>query len=237
MKENINIRFLGLLSALILLIWNANGQSLVKQSIGGGAGRSSSGTNTLVVSSPFFSTAKGTSSSGAIEPGFLSGIAIACVPPPKPTITISNGNTATPILTSSATVDNQWFLNGSAISGATGNTLPITGEGVYSVQVGSAGCVSAMSNNFAIVITGDSSASTRSIMVYPNPAENYFEVIGLKSEFPKASMIDMSGKGIPISLQKGSEVHRADISNLPMGIYLLRIAENDSFYQIKILKK
>lgn len=237
MKKTNIIRYISLLPLLFFLSWNTNGQSLTRQLIGGGAGRSTSGTNTLIVSSPFFSTANGTASTGGIEPGFLTGSAVGCVPPPKPTISISNGNTVTPILTSSATTDNQWFLNGNAITGATGNTLPISGEGVYSVQVGSAGCFSAMSNNFAIVITGDNTASTRSIMVYPNPAVNYFEVIGLKSENPKASMIEMSGKVIPISLQKGSEVHQADISNLPSGIYLLRIAENDSFYQIKILKK
>jgi gliding motility-associated-like protein/uncharacterized repeat protein (TIGR01451 family) len=50
-------------------------------------------------------------------------------------------------LTSSASAGNQWYRDGVAIAGATGNTLSVTTSGTYTVQVtNSSGCISAFGN-------------------------------------------------------------------------------------------
>src|SRR5204863_3567818 len=68
-----------------------------------------------------------------------------CIKPARPTVTLSNADTEFPRLTSSSATGNQWFLNGTTITGATGTTLDVTGEGVYTVQVKVDDCVSEFS--------------------------------------------------------------------------------------------
>jgi len=231
-KNNFNILW-GLLPELLLLAGSAQGQSLVKYSIGAGSGSLTSGTNTIIVSTPFFSTTSGTNTSGSIFPGFLTGL---CQKPPKPTISLSGANTVTPVLTSSANSDNQWYLNGNPISGATGKTYTVAAEGIYTVQVGGA-CPSEFANDFSLIITGDLSSPLSSIVVYPNPVEDYLQIAGLKSDEPRAAMIDMAGRSEIISLLKSNEVHRARVDQFLPGIYLLRIIEKDNVYQVKVLKR
>lgn len=66
-------------------------------------------------------------------------------PPSAPTITQSGY-----VLTSSALTGNQWFLNGSAITGATGHTLTVTQNGSYTVHDTVGACVSPLSTAFTV---------------------------------------------------------------------------------------
>ncbi|MDJ1504202.1 hypothetical protein, partial [Xanthocytophaga agilis] len=54
------------------------------------------------------------------------------------TLTFCTGNNT--VLTSSASTGNQWFLNGTAISGATNQTLTVSTAGDYTVRVTSGSC-------------------------------------------------------------------------------------------------
>ena len=88
------------------------------------------------------------SQSGAI--GFLQAAYVNqsfCIKPATPVVTLSNANTASPTLTSSATVGNQWFRNGTAIAGATNPTISITQAGIYKVQVQVDDCISEFSTD------------------------------------------------------------------------------------------
>lgn len=223
-----------LLPVLLFLAWTAKGQSLVKYSVGAGSGQLTSSGNTLVVSAPFFSTAVGTNTAGSSFPGFLTGL---CQKPPKPTVTISNSNTETPVLTSSANSDNQWYLNGNLIVGATAKTLTITEEGVYKVQVGTGACLSDFSDDVSLIVTGDIVSNSGSIAVYPNPVEDFLEIVGLKGLEPQSIVIDMTGRTTLLRLQKVNEVHRGEVGALSPGIYLLRIIEAGNIFQVKVLKK
>ncbi|MGB3949278.1 MAG: T9SS type A sorting domain-containing protein [Bacteroidia bacterium] len=71
------------------------------------------------------------------------------------TIVISNLSTPTItqnglVLTSSATSGNQWYLNGSIITGATSQNYTITQNGTYTVVVSNNGCTSPTSSPLAI---------------------------------------------------------------------------------------
>lgn len=79
---------------------------------------------------------------------------IVNTPPPAPSIngsspiTICAGNTAT--LNTSSTTGNQWYLNGVAISGATGQTYNVSQAGNYTVINTVNGCSSPASNTVIV---------------------------------------------------------------------------------------
>lgn len=106
-----------------------------------------------------------------------------CVRPAKPSITLNSSNPISPILTSNTANGNQWFLNGTALAGATGPSLSVTQSGAYTLQVTVEGCVSDISDQQAIVITGDIANGTKLLLtIYPNPTNDklYVSLQGFK---------------------------------------------------------
>jgi photosystem II stability/assembly factor-like uncharacterized protein len=77
--------------------------------------------------------------------------------PTTPTVATS-GSTAlctgsSVTLTSSATSGNQWYNNGTAITGATGTTYVATTAGIYTVKTTSGACISNASTNTLVTVT------------------------------------------------------------------------------------
>jgi len=144
-----------------------------------------------------------------------------CVNPSKPTITVSGAGTATPTLTSSSAAGDQWYLNGSAVSGATGATLSVTQAGTYAVNVTIDGCQSVNSDNSVIVITGVEASSE--VLVYPTIVKDYLYISNPDS-FPITAMIvDMTGKVILSDYSSDEGLSRLDLSSVSSGLYLLRL--------------
>lgn len=75
--------------------------------------------------------------------------------------------------------------------------------------------------------TSDEDASTRFIMVYPNPVSEYITISGV-DENAKVSVVNM--QGVEVIKTQGSKV---DVSKLATGSYLL-VVEGES---VKFLKK
>ncbi len=128
-----------------------------------------------------------------------------CIKPVKPIVTTANLNTETPVLTSNATTGNQWYLNGTAIAGATNATLNVSSAGIYKVQVTADDCVSAFSSDIPIIVTGDLTMN-RPVIAYPNPAIDYVEVSGIVNEILTSQVINMMGQASNISLLKNGDV-------------------------------
>ena len=73
--------------------------------------------------------------------------------------TFCSGGSVT--LTSSAASGNQWYLNGTAISGAMGITYTATSSGNYTVETtGTGSCTSAISNTIAVTVNSASAIPT-----------------------------------------------------------------------------
>ncbi|UOQ75928.1 hypothetical protein MUN84_15015 [Hymenobacter sp. 5516J-16] len=91
--------------------------------------------------------------------------------PAQPTVTASYSG-ATTTLTSSATTGNQWYLNGTAIPGATNQTYVVSAAaqyGNYTVVTTSAqGCASLPSQPL-VVTTSQKPLAGSSLTIYPNP--------------------------------------------------------------------
>ncbi len=160
-----------------------------------------------------------------------------CIRPPKPIITIANANTEAPTLTSSVFLDNQWYLNDTAIAGATGTNLTVTSVGIYKVQAKTDDCASEFSADTPIIITGDLHSIQDNVTVYPNPVENYLELLGLKGEVTSSQVFDMTGRMSSMILEKRDESHRANVEHLSQGIYLSRIQQDATIFQVKFIKK
>jgi uncharacterized repeat protein (TIGR03803 family) len=159
-----------------------------------------------------------------------------CISPARPVITLSNNNSETPVLTSSATSGNQWYLNGNAINGATNQTLSVSSAGVYKVQASPDGCNSDFSENFPVVITGIDNASVEKISIYPNPVEDKLTIAIPYNGGSKVSIIRADGTAI-LTLQTMSSILEVDASSYASGLYLLNIQNNRSQYIGKFIKK
>jgi len=158
-----------------------------------------------------------------------------CINPAKPTVALAGTNMA--ILTSSASSGNEWFLNGLAIIGATNSTIEASVDGAYSVQVKVDNCLSAPSDNFSIIITGDIPTAKGFVLLYPNPSPDFFFITGINDKETESILIDMAGKYSPIKLEQYGDMLIGNVNTLTNGMYILKIREGNTTHQIKLVKQ
>ena len=158
------------------------------------------------------------------------------VPVTKPVIT-QNGTT----LSSSATANNQWYLNGTLIPGATGQTYLPTQSGNYRVDVSLAnGCV-AQSDNFAyVILPANPGENDIGLTVFPNPANTQINVLfAAKSTVNvNLSLVNVIGENEYTNkavLNGGNFSTLIDVSKLAPGNYVLRLLYNSKLYTRKII--
>jgi hypothetical protein len=159
--------------------------------------------------------------------------------PPVPTISIqgTDGISTEVSLMSSSSTNNQWFRNGTEISGATGQSLEITQPGSYQVRVtGESGC-SSLSE--VTVITSSPEVNQLKIKLYPNPAKH-----STKISFGRETLIDRiviySSSGIilrDMNEQMMVEELELDLSGLPSGSYIIQVEAVGLFERIKLIKQ
>ncbi len=160
-----------------------------------------------------------------------------CINPPKPTVSITKTNTDMFILTSSASSGNKWYLNGTVIPSGTNTTFSASAAGTYKVQVTVDDCVSEFSADVPLLVTGDLVGYVNSVTTYPNPAENYIELSGIKGELSNVQLVDLAGRRNAIEFEKWGDVFKANIQHLTQGIYLLQVQEGSLLHRIKLIKK
>ncbi len=151
--------------------------------------------------------------------------------PPVPTIS-ANGNT----FTSSAASGNQWYMNGNAVNGATGQTFTCTANGNYTVCVTDAnGCKSCSSvlnfTTFGMIENQDA----RELSVYPNP---FSGEVTLKLSKGKAQATIYNSLGeIIYSAQLTDQPLTIHLQEVPTGIYFLRAQSENGTVTKKIIKQ
>ncbi len=144
--------------------------------------------------------------------------------PATPTISQNGG-----ILTSSSATGNQWFLNGTPIAGATGQTYVTTTNGAYTLQVTANGCPSALSAVTNVTTSGVKDAmGGMSVAVYPNPTSGSFNV-KLNGYQKEATVVLYNLAGQLIATDKVSADGKAkniDIKGLAAGTYMLKVTSD-----------
>lgn len=152
---------------------------------------------------------------------------------PKPTITNNNM-----VLTcNEAGYNYLWILNGTPISGATGQTHTATGNGTYSVQIGLTGCSDQsdplMINDFGM----DDLKAALAFRVFPNPTkdESTFELRNPGTDKVIYELIAFNGAVVlRKEISAGAMIkEKIKMNNLAAGFYTLHIKAGE----LKIIEK
>ena len=154
---------------------------------------------------------------------------------PTPVITVGDNN----VLTSSAGLSYQWFLDDAPIADGDTRIIVAVQDGAYSVQVEDlSGCIS-MSAPVSIVVTGiHNGLKNAAIRCFPNPFEDriHIDIQSLSLLPAKAAVYDMSG----LLLLEG-EINNTGEQTLPMdaiapGSYILLLTTDTDRFYYKIVK-
>jgi hypothetical protein len=157
-----------------------------------------------------------------------------CIKPSTPSLTISPLGATT--LVSTATSGNQWYLNGSPVSGATEPNLTATRSGIYTVRSKADDCSSDFSNEVTIAVTGIVEGDRR-LVLSPNPVSGYLEIFGIEEHVEGAHIFNASGRRTDIQLEKHQDALRGAVGELAAGMYWLAIRNRGSFYLLRFVKE
>jgi hypothetical protein len=86
--------------------------------------------------------------------------------------------------------------------------------------------------NFTL-ITSDKQVAKDQCLIYPNPANNQINILGLRNTHHKLVIFDMNGKQILNKAIKGSSA-TIDIGHLEPGVYLICIQNENGIHYRKI---
>ena len=132
-------------------------------------------------------------------------------------------------LTSSANTGTQWYLNGTAIAGATGKKHIAVYTGHYTVVVTVNGCSSAVSNSILVLPVSVTDLSiSRTLDIYPNPSNGQFtvKVNTLKTEEYSIEVYNNLGaiiwKQENVSIN-GTYTAHVDLNGSPSGVYMVAL--------------
>lgn len=175
-------------------------------------------------------------------------IAVTVNPSVTPTVQISTTSTsvnAGDLVTFTASSTNagatptyQWTKNGNAIPSATSSsysTTTLSNNDVIGLELTSnASCANptkVISNTLSMLVTGVEDVLFQNMEVYPNPAFNQVEVLGLNSGFTY-ELVDNTSRVV----KSGVSNRVIDMSNLNNGSYMLIVNVSDKKKAIKVLK-
>lgn len=155
--------------------------------------------------------------------------------PPVPTISQS-GN----VLTSSSATNNQWYINGVLISGATAQTYTVTQDGSYSVVVTSTYGCSKTSTSVSVVLTSVSdAASINTIQLSPNPVKDmvYISSVIKESKSINFTVYSMTGQVVKNGAINLINNEGISVADLAPGVYEIKFNSNESVSTYKFVKE
>lgn len=153
--------------------------------------------------------------------------------PPVPSIT-QFGNQ----LTSSSPVNNQWYLNGVLIPGATSQIYNAVQPGSYTVVVTDPNGCSSVS--LPVIITSVMElAMQNGITIYPNPADENIVINFSDLQLGSINLKIINALGEVVqecSFSHKAGEHHIDIKNVAKGNYFIEIKANDGVYRSTFVK-
>lgn len=159
----------------------------------------------------------------------------AVVHPAVPVPTINQNGSQ---LTSSSPVNNQWYLNGNPIPGATGQVHNVTQAGTYTVVVTdpATGC---SATSAPVIMTGTGAESLpASIALFPNPAKDrfYISTDGMITGKATLHLKDVTGRILSVQELNLSSGKTTEV-NIPFaaGVLLVEIKTSEKIYQGKVV--
>ena len=158
-------------------------------------------------------------------------IAIGTQTPPSATISLLPNDTLKTSLSSSY----QWYLNGSAITGATSQYYVAQQNGNYDVVIiDSTGCTSSASSPIYIGnLTGIDEINGTGVRLYPNPATNSVTIFSDNSS-TILKLCDLTGREL-ISKEISGKMNNFDISLFANGVYIIKILQGEKQFCQKLI--
>lgn len=157
-------------------------------------------------------------------------------PVAKPSISQNNNE-----LISSLSGSFQWYLNGTPISGATGQTFETFVTGTYSVEVtNNYGC-SEMSDPYFMDLTSIQRNGSRTIEIYPNPTLGTILISISSSDSQQMDLTITSIQGAELIRKKIKAEQNIgqlilDLSELAPGKYIVQLKSNTELLTKQIIK-
>jgi hypothetical protein len=159
-------------------------------------------------------------------------VARLAVPLSKPVVTLSGVN-----LVSNISQNNQWYLNGNIIAGATNATYTPVSSGAYRVDVtGSTGCISKSDDlSFVLPAKDNNDGSEIALAVFPVPSNGQVHLAfnATKSEILGVSVVNTAGQSVyktNNTIATGPYNSILNLSNLASGIYFMQLTIGDKTY-------
>lgn len=153
----------------------------------------------------------------------------------KPVIT-QNGT----VLSSNFASGNQWYLDGNAIKGATGQNYSPTLSGNYTVRINfNSGCT-AVSGNFVYIYLGAGNKTDIGLTVFPVPANGQLSVLFAAKTSAEFNLSLISGNGQTIytnkqTINSGNYSTVISTASMPPGTYVLKLILNKKLYTQKVV--
>ncbi|MGA0556083.1 S8 family serine peptidase [Larkinella sp. VNQ87] len=151
-------------------------------------------------------------------------------------------------LKSSATIGNQWLLNGLPITGATQQTYTATQSGRYAVRANVNGCAELVSAEIqldVITVVNPPLVSGAKLVVSPNPASRQVTVLfvpeSVKSRTYRSVLVDVRGlvlRSAVLSRTTTGYSGMLDVSTLSSGLFfvLIQDEEGKTVQRTKVVK-
>jgi hypothetical protein len=136
---------------------------------------------------------------------------VSTTPPAQPVIQ-QNGTTLS-VSNAQPETSYQWYLNGTAIPGATSPLYDAMESGAYQVTAVN-GCLST-SVTFNAIVSGLQESAQHSMLVYPNPAESNFTV-QYAAGTEQIQVLDLAGRTVFAAASNGKN---SDTITLAPGVY------------------
>ena len=145
------------------------------------------------------------------------------------------------ILSSNFTTGNQWYLDGVAIGGATGQAYIPIQSGNYRVDIPlSNGCTAQSANFVYVVLSANPGANDIGLTLFPVPANGQLNVVFAAKEAASMDLSLVNSGGQPTyseqkALPAGNFSTVIDVSQLPPGTYVLKLLLNQKKYTRKVI--
>lgn len=177
--------------------------------------------------------------SGSCAPASSSAVQIFVREVQLPTLTV-NGLS----LQSSATISNQWLLNGVPITGATSQSLVASQTGRYAVRGNVNGCGEAISAEVLITILANEDPALASVQAFPNPTTNRVTVrltAQPRQKPPTVQLVTLTGSLVHKNLMQREQeffIYELDLRSQSPGTFFVVIQGDDGLKPtvIRIIK-
>lgn len=146
------------------------------------------------------------------------------------------------VLTADEMVSYQWYKDGVAIKGATGQTFDVTESGLYKVYGANEGRCGCYSDELYVEFSGVNDSFKNTFAIYPNPSENIFDLnLSCESgDIIEFVITNTQGKQILTGheISNSEEFrHAFDLSGYASGVYILTLKVNNQTKATKLVKR